>query len=275
MKAQGHGFHSLRQVPHGDHVVIDSVLTRPRIPSPQIHVGPENVVEPPRNLVVIRRPPYGRAVVVYQARPVRSGNIRRRQEGLRRAVPALLRNHIARPRYVRSRVGVETSCGKSIAGTKRCGTIGIRGMRQVNSNAVIGKITLLDVWHWHSCQFKTAGSIAQTFVSAEVEQFVGDDFSAGRSSELVAFEWRLWAIWDSRVDVGEEIFRIKRLIPQEVVRCSVEFVGAALGDSIDLSRAATVLRGVRIRLHLELLNLVYRRNSGNGVEIGRSVHGPI
>ena len=46
-------------------------------------------------------------------------------------------------------------------------------------------------------------------------------------------------------------------------------------DVVLFRGAATVLRGVRIRLHLELLDFVHRRNSGNGVEIGRSVHGPI
>src|SRR5439155_5614131 len=244
MKAQGHSFHGLREVSHGNHVVVDRVFARPGIPSPQIHVGLQNVVKPPRNLVVIRRSPYYGAVVVHQALPVGSGDIRRRQERLRRAVPALLRNHVARPRYVRSRIGVETSSGERIAGTKRRGTSGIRGMRHVNGYAIIGKIAILDVGHWHRCQFKAAGAIAQSFVSAEVEQFVGDDFSAGSASELVAFERRLGAIWDPRVDVREEIFRVKRIIPQEVVRGSMKFVGAALGNRVDLRRTATVLRCV-------------------------------
>src|SRR5438132_12285091 len=55
----------------------------------------------------------------------------------------------------------------------------------------------------------------------------------------------------------------------------MKLVGAALGDGVDLSGAAAVFRRVRIRLDLEFLDFVHRGNSGDGIEVGRSIDGAV
>ena len=85
---------------------------------------------------------------------------------------------------------------------------------------------------------------------------------------MVALEGRLGAIRNTRIDVGEEILSIERIVAEEVVDSAMEFVGAALGDGVDLRGTATVLGGVGVGLNLEFLDFVDGGNGGDGVEVG-------
>ena len=55
----------------------------------------------------------------------------------------------------------------------------------------------------------------------------------------------------------------------------MKLVRATLGDGVDLSSTAPVLGRVGVGLHLELLNFIDRRNSGDGIKVGRSVDGAV
>ena len=147
-------------------------------------------------------------------------------------------------------------------------------MRHENGNAIVREVPILHIRHRHGNKAGEVGAVAQSFVGAKVKELIGHNFPPGSGTELIAFK-RGFRRAFAEVDVVEIISSIEEVVAQEIVRGSMKFVGASLGDSVDLNGAAAVLGGVGIRLHLELLNFVDRGNSGDGIEVGRSIHSAI
>src|SRR6266568_1550065 len=143
-------------------------------------------------------------------------------------------------------------------------------MRHIDGNAVIREISVFDIRHGHSNSPCRAGTIAQAFISAKVEELVTHDLPSSSTTELIAFERRLWRAV-TQIKFVKEISGVQRAVSQKVVRRPMKFVGSSLGDGVDLSGTATVFSGVGIGLNFELLDFVDRRNGRDGIEIGRSV----
>src|SRR5689334_6423978 len=122
-------------------------------------------------------------------------------------------------------------------------------MRHVNGSAIVGEVAVLHIGQGDSGRLGGVGPIAQSFVSTEIKELIRDDFSTGGGTELIALEGWLRTRRNSRVDVGEEVFRVQGAISQEVVGRSMELVCAALSDRVDLSGAAAKLCRIRICLH--------------------------
>src|SRR5207245_324292 len=103
------------------------------------------------------------------------------------------------------------------------------------------------------------GSVTQAFVAGKIEELVLQNLAAGCRPELILTERRLRRR-AAGINIVEEILGIQGIIAKEVVSRAVEGVRSALGDRVDLCGAPAELRAVGIRLHLEFLNLVDRRD---------------
>src|SRR5712672_4376237 len=90
----------------------------------------------------------------------------------------------------------------------------VAGTRVVRGNSSGGRYSL---------------GLAEPFIVSKDECFVFDDWSAGRSAELITPELRQRSI----AAPGEVISRVQRAVPYKFVGVAVERVRTGFGDGID------------------------------------------
>src|SRR6266436_57130 len=236
-------FHGFGQIPDRHYIVIYRVLLTPRIPSPQTHVGPEEIVEPSSTLVVVCGSANHASEVVEQPWPVRCWHIGRGQKLCGRRIPALLGNGHVGPRHVGRRVGIEAARRERIARAELRGAVRIGSVWHVNRNGVVREVSVFYVGHRHRSAVGEVSAVRQSLVSSEEKQLVPHNPSTASGPKLIALKRRLWSA-GAEVDIVEEVFRVQRAVSQKVVGRAMKLVGSPFGYRVDLSGAPAELCGV-------------------------------